>query len=58
MSWLAGMFTDSGQAQQRLTLRPEQAEGMAWINLGRDGALEKKILASIEAKFSKLEGQR
>ena len=58
MSWLAGMFTDSGQTQQRLTLNPEQQEGMAWIDLGADPALERKILASIEAKFTRLEGPR
>lgn len=58
MSWLAGMFTDSGQTQQKLTLRPEQQEGMAWIDLGPDAALERKILTLIEKKITKLEGQR
>jgi len=58
MSWLAGMFTDSDQTQQRLALRPEQQEGMAWIDLGPDPALERKILALIEAKFTQLEGPR
>ena len=58
MSWLAGMFTDSNQTQQRLTLKPEQQEGMTWIDLGPDAALERKILTLIEKKFTKLEGQR
>ena len=58
MSWLAGMFTESSQTQQRLTLKPEQQEGMAWIDLGPDAALERKILTLIEKKFTKLEGQR
>ncbi len=58
MSWLAGMFTESSQTRQRLTLKPEQQEGMAWIDLGPDPALERKILTLIEKKFTKLEGQR
>jgi len=58
VSWLAGMFTDSSWGRQRLTLRSEQQEGMAWIDLGPDAALERKILTSIEKKFTKLEGQR
>ena len=58
MSWLAGMFTDSSRTRQRLALRPEQQEGMTWIELGPDGALERRILTSIEEKFNKLEGQR
>jgi hypothetical protein len=58
MSWLAGMFTDSTSRRQKLTLKPEQQEGMAWIDLGPDAALERKILASIKAKFTKLEGPR
>jgi len=31
---------------------------MAWIDLGPDAALERRILTSIEKKFTKLEGQR
>ncbi|RKY10005.1 MAG: hypothetical protein DRP65_07175 [Planctomycetota bacterium] len=58
MSWLAGMFTDSDQTQQRLTLNPEQQEGMAWLDLGPDPALERKILVLIEKKFTELEGPR
>ena len=58
MSWLAGMFTDSSRSSQRLTLKPEQQEGMAWIDLGPDAALERKILTLIEKKFTQLEGQR
>ncbi|MHC5059883.1 MAG: hypothetical protein ACYTFK_02195 [Planctomycetota bacterium] len=58
VSWLAGLFTESSQMRQRLTLRPEQKEGMAWIDLGPDAALERKILASIEKRFAKLEGSR
>jgi len=58
MSWLAGMFTDSTRSRQRLTLRPEQQEAMAWTDLGSDAALERRILTSIEKKFTKLEGQR
>lgn len=56
MSWLSGMFTDSSRTRQRLTLRPEQQEGMTWIDLGPDLALERKILASIKKKFTELEG--
>jgi len=58
MSWLAGMFTNSTRGRQRLTLKPEQQEGMAWIDLGPDAALERRILTSIEKKFTNLEGQR
>jgi len=58
MSWLAGMFTDSTKTRQRLALKPEQQEGMAWIDMGPDAALESRILTSIEKKFIKLEGQR
>jgi len=58
MSWLAGMFTDSSRTRQRLALRPEQQEGMTWIELGPDPALERRILTSIEEKFNNLEGQR
>ena len=58
MSWLAGMFTNSTRNRQRLTLKPEQQEGMAWIDMGPDAALERKILTLIEKKFTELEGQR
>ena len=56
MSWLAGMFSDSSRVRQRLTLHPEQQEGMAWTDLGPDPELERKILALIEKKFTELEG--
>ena len=58
MSWLANMFTRSSSGGQRLTLKAKQQEGMAWIDLGPDPALERKILTLIEKKFTKLEGQR
>ena len=58
MARLAGMFTGSSRIRQRLRLNPEQEAGMAWINLGPDAGLERKILTLIEKKFIKLEGPR
>lgn len=58
VSWLESMFTESTSGGQRLALQPEQQAGMAWIDLGSDAALERRILTSIEKKFVKLEGQR
>jgi hypothetical protein len=58
MAQLAGMFTGSSRIRQRLGLNPEQEAGMAWIDLGPDAGLERKILTLIEKKFIKLEGPR
>ena len=61
---LVGTFTgsnkrrSSSKIRQRLTLNPEREAGMAWIDLGSDAALERKILTLIEKKFKKLEGTR
>ena len=53
---LGGMFTNSGRSRQRLRLNVEQQRKMAWIDLGSDAALERKILTLIEKKYKKLEG--
>lgn len=41
------MFSKSKPTLQRLTLHPEQAEGMAWEDLGQDEQLETEILRRI-----------
>jgi hypothetical protein len=61
---LAGTFTGSskrrrsGRMRQSLRLNPEQKAEMAWIDLGSDAALERKILTLIDKKFKELEGPR
>jgi len=46
-----GMFSRSSRSLQRLQLNPEQAEKMAWIDLGRDSQLEAEIIKRIETQI-------
>jgi hypothetical protein len=48
------MFTISGPTSQRFRLYPEQQKDMAWINLGRDSALETEILNRLNKKLTQL----
>lgn len=52
-SRIYGMFSQSSQSLQRLVLNPEQAEQMAWIELGPDRLLEEEILRRIETQIKK-----
>jgi len=45
------MFTRSGPATQRFRLHPEQQKDMAWMDLGRDAALETEILSRLNKKL-------
>lgn len=44
------MFSESGESMQKLKLRKGQA---SWLELGRDAALEKRILEKIAAKINR-----
>lgn len=48
------MYSRSTQTTQRLALTPQQRAAMAWIDLGRDGRLEAKILQRVERKLERL----
>ena len=50
------MFTASSTRRQRLTVNPEQAQQMEWINLGPDPALETRILQLIKRRIAGSEG--
>jgi len=52
----ANMFTASSTSLQRLTINPEQARRMEWIELGSDPALETRILEMIQRRISGAEG--
>ncbi|MCD6395122.1 MAG: hypothetical protein J7M40_16655 [Planctomycetes bacterium] len=52
----ANMFTASSTAIQRLTVNPEQAQRMEWIELGPDPALETRILQLIQRRTTGSEG--
>ena len=56
MSQAAQSFTASDATLQKLELNTDQAQGMAWIDLGPDPALEKRILDMIHQKVRSLEG--
>jgi hypothetical protein len=56
MTQAASLYTHSDASLQQLQLNAEQAKHMAWIDLGRDPALEKRILTRILAKVRQLEG--
>ncbi|MCH7556869.1 MAG: hypothetical protein IIB56_05360 [Planctomycetes bacterium] len=43
------MFSKSSSALQRIKLNPEQKEGMAWIDLGKDTQLAAEILKRISS---------
>jgi hypothetical protein len=51
---MPGIFTHSSSSLQRLRLKGELKEDIAWIDLGPDGALESVILEQIEKKINKL----
>jgi hypothetical protein len=57
VSQAAGMFTTGDASLQRLELNEEQLEKMAWIDLGRDHALEYKILNLIQKKIKEQQGR-
>ncbi len=52
----ASMFTASSTSLQRLTVNPEQAQQMEWIELGPDPALETRILQLIKRRITGSEG--
>jgi hypothetical protein len=52
----ANMFTASSTSRQRLTVNPEQAQQMEWIELGPDPALETRILKLIQQRITGSEG--
>lgn len=52
----ANMFTASSTSLQRLTVNPEQAQQMEWIELGPDPALETRILQLIQRRITGSEG--
>ncbi len=52
----AEMFTASSTSLQRLTVNPEQAQQMEWIELGPDPALETRILQLIKRRITGSEG--
>ncbi|MBN1795099.1 MAG: hypothetical protein JW804_00340 [Sedimentisphaerales bacterium] len=47
----ASMFTRSKGSIQELSLYPQQRAGMEWIELGRDGLLEKEILRRLSIRL-------
>lgn len=47
----AGIFTDSSRSRQRLEIAQEQAKYTEWIDLGRDVALESRILQMIQGRL-------
>jgi hypothetical protein len=49
------MYSASTATVQRLELRPEQREGLAWIDLGEDPALAERILKHIVQKIPQQE---
>ena len=51
-----GMFSQSSRLLQRLKLKPEQAERMAWTDLGRDRQLEAEIIKRIESQIFRQAG--
>ena len=50
------MFTESSASLQRIKLKEEQQAGVAWLDMGKDGALAAKITERIETKISGLGG--
>ena len=45
------IISDSSEEEQSLSLNPEQASGMGWVDLGSDAALEAKILKQISKQI-------
>lgn len=46
------MFSKSSDSMQKLKLRPEQEERMAWLDMGEDVRLSTKILKRIEKRLN------
>lgn len=57
MSTMDRMFTSGRASKMSLRMGGEKAEEMAWIDLGSDPALERKILSMIETKHYNSEGK-
>jgi hypothetical protein len=49
----AALYTASDRSRQRLDVSGKKQEEMRWLDLGRDEALEQKILAKIQHKIEK-----
>lgn len=47
------MFSKSSASMQKFKLNPEQREGMAWVNLGKDTKLATEILKRIEERLKR-----
>lgn len=47
------IHTDSDHSTQRLDVDKDRLDKMRWIDLGRDEAMENKILTQIQAKIAK-----
>ena len=58
MAHAASMYTDSDSSLQKLVLNAEQAEDMAWIELGPDPDLEMVIMQRIKQKLTQLEAKK
>ncbi len=56
MSQAARLYTNSDAGLQRLRLNAEQAENMAWIDLGEDAVLQGRILEQIQNRVMRLKG--
>lgn len=52
------MFSKSQSNLQSLRLTREQQKGMSWIDLGRDGALEARVLERLAKKIEKLKKEQ
>jgi hypothetical protein len=52
----AAMFTSSSASRQRLEIAEDQAQYTEWIDLGRDAALENRILQLIQHRLGASEG--
>ncbi|MCK4293684.1 MAG: hypothetical protein KAY65_10845 [Planctomycetes bacterium] len=48
------MFSRSSSSLQKMQLNPEQEEGIAWVDLGKDSRLATRILERIEKQISEL----
>jgi hypothetical protein len=51
--YASGLYTGSGTSRQRLTVKERQQGEIRWIDLGRDEALEQKMLAKIQRMVKK-----
>lgn len=58
VSRMAGIFTGGRISDQRLKLSEEQKAEMAWIEMGAEPGLERKILGLIEKRIGKIKGAK